>query len=418
MKINGKSTLEFLLMLQIILLSGTLYFSYRLMLYLLGISFCIYIIFYGLSLKRGNIIKLLILLIVLFIQYWTTNLNGVNFKDILSIAYLLIAVCFYQSSVEKNRFYDHYLKIILLISVISLFCFILINVFGINQLPFEKASFSGISQHKVTPYYTLGIDQYNTLDGFRIDNNEIGYKRNSGIFWEPGAFQAFLNIAFLMLSDKIINNRKQNVSSKKDLLSIIIISLTLITTQSTTGYFIWLGILFYTMFKNNKGISKKIFVRLLILTILLVGVISLTPFHDVVINKFFHQEGSYSTRQNDNIESFKMFFENPIWGFGYNSLTYSLEEARHGIYQNSSGIGLLFVMFGGLFGITYLTLLFKGLRKFFNFNVILIFSIFLIFHATEWFIFKPFFIVFLFNFKGIKNIKMNYTKKQPQIIKL
>lgn len=410
LKLNIRKCIEYILILQIILLSGTLYFNSTVLLGLLGITTIFYLMTSQSKweLNKSNIYILLGLLILLFVQYGLTNENGVSFKNIMIIAITIILLFFIQNNMEYEEFCNRYLSIIFLVSIISLFCFMAINILNLNSLPLQKTVYSGISEYKVTPYYNLGIEQYNTLDGYTI-NNELGFKRNSGIFWEPGAYQAFLNIALLILSNKYIKAnqmKKPKLFSKADLSKVIVIFLTLITTQSTTGYMIGIAIAIYTLLMNRGGMSKKNIFRLLIFLFIFLVIVLLSPIQEVIIDKTIHQEGSYSTRWNDNVASFFIFLEKPFWGYGYFSLVHTLREAQYGLYHNSSGLGLLFSMFGGVFGVLYTVFLFRGLKRFFNIRIIstiFIFIVFMLFHSTEWFIFKPLFLVFLFNFKNSAN---------------
>lgn len=56
--------------------------------------------------------------------------------------------------------------------------------------------------------------------------------RNSGMFWEPGAFACYINLAFLFYIGKIKSLLEKNGSK------VIIIVLALLTTYSTTGYIV------------------------------------------------------------------------------------------------------------------------------------------------------------------------------------
>jgi len=75
--------------------------------------------------------------------------------------------------------------------------------------------------------------------------------RNSGMFWEPGAFQAFINLCLFM------NFYRMSFLLKQKYISLLIIVLALITTQSTTGYLIFaLTIGVYILFYS--GINKML----------------------------------------------------------------------------------------------------------------------------------------------------------------
>lgn len=58
------------------------------------------------------------------------------------------------------------------------------------------------------------------------------------MFWEPGAFQGFIILAMLML---LYEADKTTVQNRK--LKFLIFAVTLLTTQSTTGYILFVVIL-------------------------------------------------------------------------------------------------------------------------------------------------------------------------------
>lgn len=68
------------------------------------------------------------------------------------------------------------------------------------------------------PFYTWGMNGTISL-------------RNSGPFWEPGAFQGYIWIAVLFL---LFDIDKKCIKYRKAVLALFII--TLLTTQSATGY--------------------------------------------------------------------------------------------------------------------------------------------------------------------------------------
>ncbi|MCZ2845012.1 MAG: O-antigen ligase family protein, partial [Candidatus Bathyarchaeota archaeon] len=66
--------------------------------------------------------------------------------------------------------------------------------------------------------------------------------RNSGMFWEPGAFACYINLAFLLF----FGNIRSLITVHKNRLIIII--LALLTTYSTTGYLIFFFLLISTVY--------------------------------------------------------------------------------------------------------------------------------------------------------------------------
>ncbi|MEK4012841.1 O-antigen ligase family protein [Peribacillus sp. FSL M8-0224] len=405
--INIKSLLEYILITEIIFLSGSLYFSNNTLMVMLLSSLGVYLIFNKVYIKRDNTLILILLLLLITSQYLFTYINGVSIKNIAIIIINLITLYFIQNNMERSIFFNKYINLMVIISFVSLICFILINFFNIGELPLSKSIISGVTEYKITPYYNMGITQYYWLDGYEAQH-ENGFKRNSGIFWEPGAFQAFINIALLMLANKYIEKfkgGKVNSFVKKDRYKVIILILALLTTQSTTGYMLGGLIFICTLLGAKKNINSKYLMRTILFIFFFFIIVILSPIKEVIIDKLINQTGSYDTRFNDNLASFKIFLDRPLWGYGYSSVTYHLKEIENNLFDNSSGLGLLFGMMGGIMALSYLFLMGKGLSILFKvkgFLLLIIFIIFFIIHSTEWLIFKPLFLMFLFRFKEDK----------------
>lgn len=96
-------------------------------------------------------------------------------------------------------------------------------------------------------YSILVYSQVVGFDGF------IG--RNSGMFWEPGAFQGYIIIAIVLL---LFNNEIKNKRIK-----FLVLVAALITTYSTTGYIV-LGVIIVFMVLYNKKISSPVKVILIV----------------------------------------------------------------------------------------------------------------------------------------------------------
>jgi hypothetical protein len=90
--------------------------------------------------------------------------------------------------------------------------------------------------------------------------------RNSGMFWEPGAFAGYIIATWLLFVDQ------PQALWKKHKVSFLIMFLSLLTTTSTTGYITFVILLLYFLFQGNrKGYGKWIAYG--VATIVLLGAI-------------------------------------------------------------------------------------------------------------------------------------------------
>ncbi len=104
----------------------------------------------------------------------------------------------------------------------------------------------------------LEFGRYTSLFFFNLTHEiepEYGFTiRNSGMFWEPGAFQGYINLAILLYLGDF---RKFFSEHKK---SFLILSLALVTTQSTTGYIVYAFLMAFFIFTSIRRFWIKVFV--------------------------------------------------------------------------------------------------------------------------------------------------------------
>ena len=169
-------------------------------------------------------------------------------------------------TVIKNvgpRFISTYVNIIYFLSIVSLFFYILFFFPSItNQLvshAFRKFLFSvDMQSYEVIPnYIIIAFNSYEEL-------------RNSGPFWEPGAFSVFINIALIL--NILVKNK---IVEKKNVLFII----TIITTLSTAGFlalFVTVGLVYFLL---NPSLKKAVALvpMIAVFTILVINLPFLSP---------------------------------------------------------------------------------------------------------------------------------------------
>lgn len=149
-----------------------------------------------------------------------------------------------------------------------------------------------------TPFSSIIVHNY--MHGI------LGVYRNAGIFWEPGAFQAFLNLALIFEFSK-----KEKYNKNR----ILVFTLAIITTFSTTGYillFLNYSILFFRIKKKKK------YLYLILFTIIF---ISSGLFKSVILDKvgiFGTKAKSLSgqIRKEGAKADMKIFEKFPIFGAG------------------------------------------------------------------------------------------------------
>jgi len=299
-------------------------------------KFIIYYIAFVFLIQAGQVLKFYYLPITTFI--------GLHVR--ILFAYLVL------KSVDK-RFVDYYVHVLVVSTLIS----------WLFYLPSYNSSIEYFLRHNLAPYFEhpfLKESNYKYFDNvllYTINTKGEGFlflKRNSGPFWEPGAFSGFLIIALLF---NII--RKKYLWNKGN----VVLILGLISTFSTTG----LIALFYVIISYYL-IHQNIKRRIVLVPVLIVGVIylfvSVDFIGDKIVRKLSFTDQTYNTRfksaQTDLID----FAASPIVGLGRSEKTRFDEEQNTRKIHRNNGVTNLLAMYGLVTFILYFLLMWKGWRDY------------------------------------------------------
>ena len=258
----------------------------------------IFVRYFNNELSRYFYLYLLFFVAVFCFQYlilgFVSVTGALGFLIKITFAYLVISYIGFN-------FRQTYLNIMFFISIISLGGYLL-NISGYN-LPgtiYEK----GITK-SIILFTQVG-------DGFR----------NSGMFWEPGAFAAYLNLGLLFYLGQF---RELLLNHKNKL---IIIVLALLTTFSTSGYLVLFGVIIATLiFEVGKKYHVLIIPVLLIMSLILYNVFVSVDF---LGQKIEHQYSNIYERSPNEFSPDRfgaLYFDlhyiekNPITGNGLHSST-------------------------------------------------------------------------------------------------
>ncbi len=159
-------------------------------------------------------------------------------RYVLKIILSLVTIVYYRYN--NIDFLNIYIKTLAFLAAISI-PFWLINYFGFYGMELEGG-------------FRKSFFFYTSLE----TSLERVIPRNSGMFWEPGAFAGYLILAIVFIA---LKNRKFDIGPyKKEVLWILI---GLITSMSTTG-FITLGIVIIVYSFQNYGFGKIIIIPMVI----------------------------------------------------------------------------------------------------------------------------------------------------------
>ena len=248
----------------------------------------------------------------------------------LLVAYLIL------QTVGKD-FIETYLKVIVFLAVWSLFGFMT------DQLNL----FDGLIQHLLK----VGSTGYEGIL-YTYRYHYAGYERNNSIFFEPGAYQGFLNAALYMLLFM-----KTKFTPKQRWLFVGILLVALYTTGSTTGYLIFALLFGVFLFKSGtlSGAGKVALLGALTVVTLIFS----AEFHSVIFDKIGRYLSIQAITDNDTHKrSFDMLvdieiFKRNLFGVGYQKYWQIFSEIGQVSVGNTSsnGVTKIFAVFGLPFGL-------------------------------------------------------------------
>lgn len=199
------------------------------------------------------------------------------------------------------------------------------------------------------------------LDSRTLNTSTI---RAGGIFWEPGVYQIYLNLA-IIFELILLKNKKRN--------RLIAYIIALVITFSTTGYiaFAWILASYLLFFDNKHNFSvqtKAIYIGIIaiasVATIFLFGD-SLTT--GIVFGKLFDPtSGTANVRYASIVTNIEIFLDYPLHGVGMERIadeffTRTLKSPL--IYgftdQNTNTLLYQFAAHGGIWGSLFLIGTFK-----------------------------------------------------------
>ena len=314
------------------------------------------------------------ILIIICVLYWmrfrlriTNNKSKIYAYVVMLIAFVGISIL-HSDNINRIAIVVIYMTLSLMICMLFSFkeyvrCFNLTMYFiSIMAILFTVLAyispalirmFPVIVNSAGTKIYTCGFA--GLLEGF------VGQPvvRTQGIFWEPGTFQIYLNLAIafeLLYKNKVERKR------------VIAFSIALFLTFSTTGYIVFAWILLsYLLVKTSKNGNNVVEKFIVIMTLFVFGLIILqfTSIGDMVFGKIVDRNnenfGSMTTRMAGIIVSSRIAIDNPLFGVGMNDMrgvffdiTYSMRAILGGwTHDNTNTLLYRFAAHGIPYGLFF-----------------------------------------------------------------
>lgn len=223
-----------------------------------------------------------------------------------------------------NKFTKYYTDIIYFFSILSLVCFAYNYIFGVLPYINLGGSMDGGNGFRVTSIV------YTQLYNLNVHGLTF---RNCGPFWEPGAFQGFINLAIIIeLLGHNDRNREWHVR-------MLIFAITIITTFSTGGYIVLSICIIYFVVSNIRLSNNNKMILLITFLSITLAIFFRTDF---LYEKISNDQGRLGTSTDD------LFSDNILYTlFGYGFEADSIAQSN----IKSAGSVLNLFRYTGLFGV-------------------------------------------------------------------
>lgn len=299
---------------------------------------------------------LLVGLLVGNVLFHLGDMSSTMLNEVIGFALDITMTSIMASYLDAKSYGKAFVNCVVLLAAISLPCVAIANFSETLAYSLVSNSYDWSVRFGYSIFYTWGI------------NGTINV-RNSGVFWEPGAFAGFLILAMLMLLHSGENHKRARAK-------MLILVVTLLTTRSTTGY-ILLVLILVAMYRDfmllfTQGRKSSVFnfaVGTIVVIAAILVVVSSGNVADKLNGVSYLNDGytveSADVRFSDTTNSLVLSFQAGLLGLGNTSIRAAM-EASAGISQNSVGLLHLIYTYGWLFAIAYYSVFFSGVRRLFS----------------------------------------------------
>ena len=241
---------------------------------------------------------------------------------------------------SENNFKNKYVDIMAALALYSLVMHYGGMAFGWNNFAVRDGNIMPVALHN---YWAFSVG------------------RNSGIFWEPGGYQIFLNLALIFSTlDHTRNVTKQEWWKR------IILVVTILTTKSTAGFVLTAVICVFIlriMLSNVQMRTTRVFAWILY-CMAVVGITIWLFTSETIQNKLFMENASTTMRLGDFKDSFRLLWRIPFFGVGVNTLLKDRLMGEIGIVNNSVGIFASAINYGLLYMVIYVSIMIMNAKRF------------------------------------------------------
>ena len=262
-------------------------------------------------------------------------------KMIIYPCLILAIALIFSSVITIDEFKEAFSRIMVFVALFSILVYVVYYIYP-NLI---------FSMPKITN--TSGNEAYNLL--FAVVS-PMSFYRSEGFFWEPGAFQTFLNLSIPIIAFSTEEKRKRRIM-------LMVLYIAVLLTFSTTAWIVGILNLMIILMdnpENRKRKKTKWLLALIVVAMLVLLCIKYLPktiggstFGIEKIRVFLNgtSRGSFdssSVRFDSIYYPFQLFLRNPILGAGYSGL-YSITLNMYHNMLTCTPINY-FAMYGIIYG--------------------------------------------------------------------
>ena len=342
---------------------------------------------------KFNKISFVAIFLLFFNVFVTFLVRDEGLEQIVITSALYLVALMYVIYFDEDIFIKKFIQVMYFLCIMSLFLYFLMLLFP------------QITRHLPVVYNSKGVSAYSIFFSTISANNYL--IRNQGIFWEPGAFQTYIDIAMIFNLFLFKKHRIRNL---------LVFSLTLFTTYSTAGYIVGsiIIMIFLLNLLKERGQKRSFVIALFfVMIIAILGIVTYSNLpksarHQVFGKLESYQKGgersSTSVRFSSIMIPFKSFLDKPFFGNGV--LGMERIANSEGYNMNTATVINWFSTFGIITGMVIIVGLYRlcGTLKCSRFFRILLFGVFLLSLMSENYIRNPSILIFVFlGYKDLKN---------------
>ena len=289
-------------------------------------------------LKKKNLIMTTSFVLLLVTFLLVSFINSDRIPVIFAKAFPMFMAFLYCLIYSFESFSESFRKVVYYLSICALFhgALSLLLPSVVRMMP----AVVNISDYL---YYTFYLSSSFSETTGMISN------RLQSIFWEPGVFQMYINLAILLelFSGHGINRKR-----------LLVYIIALVFTFSTTGFivFAWIMLMHLVIRQGSKHVGKFIVASCLMLSAAFI--ISHSFVGEMVFGKLTDETnenyGSTTVRAVSVLTNIEIAADNPIHGIGMDRMEDEFLQRSMITKQNTSTLFYQFSAFGVFFGCLYM----------------------------------------------------------------